>query len=73
MEGPHHEGMLQNGGTTLPGGHQMSRGGLCRYFGVFQHEGKLTHRAPLLSFPTPWEVHWFVLDDLVREVLAGTF
>ena len=45
--------------------------GLCCHFGVFLHEGDPTHRAPLLGFPTPWEVVWY--GQLVPMVLAGTF
>jgi hypothetical protein len=46
---------------TLPRGRMPEGEGLCRHFGVFRHEGGPTHRAPLLGFPTPWEVVWFGL------------
>jgi hypothetical protein len=44
---------------TLPRGRMPEGEGLCRHFGVFRHEGDPTQRAPLLGFPTPWEVVWF--------------
>jgi hypothetical protein len=46
IEGPRHQGMLQNHGTILPPW-------------AFRNEGDPTQRAPLLGFPTPWEVVWF--------------